>query len=263
MGAEISQYTNNDNILPMNIDNHPWLYENDEPYRTSKSCIDRYNTQQEKINNGKCIYEYERGVKCDENGNLITSCPYSAKKNYYCGYHKHQAYNPDDGLVKENILIPKPTIITEGSMCNCGCNIRHIVNYENKENIGKWMLFYDINEMNEKWKLAKQLYRENKLKGVISMKCSTNMKNPRASCHSSGIIIMYCNNSNDEYYIKNIGENIINNFNYTYNPYIYYKTDKQTREGTRTTGKQKNYTYCLCTERYYSVGCLIDVSKLE
>lgn len=80
MGAEISQYTNNDNILPMNIDNHPWLYENDEPYRTSKSCIDRYNTQQEKINNGKCIYEYERGVKCDENGNLITSCPYSAKK---------------------------------------------------------------------------------------------------------------------------------------------------------------------------------------
>ena len=56
---------------------------------------------------------------------------------------------------------------------------------------GKWMLFYDKPLMNEAWLLAKKLYRENKLEGIKSMKCSTLYKNPRASNFDTGIIIYF------------------------------------------------------------------------
>ena len=42
--------------------------------------------------------------------------------------------------------------------------------------------------MNDKWKLAKKLFRENRLEGIIGMKCSTSFQNPRASNSSDGII---------------------------------------------------------------------------
>jgi len=60
---------------------------------------------------------------------------------------------------------------------------------------GKWMLFYDKSFMNEAWNIAKKLYRENKLDGVKSMKCSTAHESPRASTLDEGIIFLYCNNS--------------------------------------------------------------------
>lgn len=28
MGTDISKYTNNDNVLPTNVNDNPWLYEN-------------------------------------------------------------------------------------------------------------------------------------------------------------------------------------------------------------------------------------------
>ena len=108
---------------------------------------------------------------------------------------------------------------------------------------GKWMLFYEHNIFNEKWKLAICLFREQKLKNVVSMKCSTNSINERASSIDNGVIILYCNNSDDKSYIIDIGKNILKLFNHKEK--IYYKTDMQTMEGTKATGCAKNHKYYL------------------
>jgi hypothetical protein len=133
-------------------------------------------------------------------------------------------------------------------------------NNEGTESVdsGKWMLFYDKSLMNEAWFLAKKLYRENKLDGVKSMKCSTAYENPRAATSEKGIIIFDCNNSSNEEIIMNIGKKIIEMFDYKEQKIIYYKTDLQTREGTIATGSKKNYTYKLFNTLYKG-KCLIKV----
>jgi hypothetical protein len=118
------------------------------------------------------------------------------------------------------------------------------------ENTGKWMLFYDKSSMNEVWISAKKLYRENKLYGIKSMKCSTAYENPRASTLDDGIIILYCNNSSNEEEIMNIGKKILEMFNYKEHKIIYYKTDLQTHKGTNATGSNKNHTYKLINPLY-------------
>ena len=55
--------------------------------------------------------------------------------------------------------------------------------------IGKWMLFYDKKLLNEAWLQVSKLYREGKMTGVRSIKCSTSYENPRASSYDAGIII--------------------------------------------------------------------------
>ena len=118
------------------------------------------------------------------------------------------------------------------------------------------MLFYDKSLMNEAWVLAKKLYRENKLDGVKSMKCSTAYENPRASQLDEGIIILYCSNSSNEETIMNIGKKILEMFDYKEKQIVYYKTDLQTREGTIATGSKKNHTYKLFNTLYKG-KCLI------
>ena len=110
--------------------------------------------------------------------------------------------------------------------------------------------------MNEAWVLAKKLYRENKLDGVKSMKCSTAYENPRASQLDEGIIILYCSNSSNEETIMNIGKKILEMFDYKEKQIVYYKTDLQTREGTIATGSKKNHTYKLFNTLYKG-KCLI------
>ena len=111
--------------------------------------------------------------------------------------------------------------------------------------VGKWMLYYNNEDMNLKWSYAKKLYSEKNLTGVISMKCSTNYKNPRASCLETVVIILYCSDSENEEYIINIGKIILNMFNYKNQKYIYYKTDGQTSQGTIATGEKVNHKYKL------------------
>lgn len=110
---------------------------------------------------------------------------------------------------------------------------------------GKWMLYYNKILMDEAWKLIKNLFRNNKLNNITSMKCSTNYINPRTLNHSDGVIILYCNDSSNENKIIDIGKKIIELINYTENNYIYYKSDLQTDEGTHATGNNNNYTYKL------------------
>jgi len=111
-----------------------------------------------------------------------------------------------------------------------------IVVMENGCYITKKQLF------NEKWKIATKLFRQNKLKNIISMKCSTNYNNPRASSLKEGIIILYCHTDN-KFDIINAGNNILKLFNY--DKIMYYKTNEQTAKGTKATGSIKNYTYYL------------------
>ena len=114
---------------------------------------------------------------------------------------------------------------------------------DSNNNIGKWMLFYPKNEMNNNWKLTKKLYNENALNGVVSMKCSTNKKNKNAT-NDNGIIIFYCSDSNNWRKVNMIGKNIIDKMNYTNSQYLYYKTDAQTQAGAyQANGKTKNYKY--------------------
>jgi hypothetical protein len=116
------------------------------------------------------------------------------------------------------------------------------------DDIGKWMLFFDNDDINKKWLKAKKKYDKNKLNGVLSLKVSTAMKNPRSSNDTKKVIIFYCNNSNNQNHILSIGKTILKELKYTESEYIYYKTDKQTFEGVRATGKTKNYTYYLKTK---------------
>ena len=120
-------------------------------------------------------------------------------------------------------------------------------NYETAydDDVGKWMLFYDKSIMDENWIIAKELYDENKLVGVISMKCSTNYINDRASSNDNGIIIFYCNDSINEETIKSIGRNILTQMQYIEQKKIFYKTDLQTSSGTNATGNKINSCYSL------------------
>ena len=62
-----------------------------------------------------------------------------------------------------------------------------------REDVGKWMLFYDKSKINDAWVKA-TIYRNDELDGVTSMKCSTLYNNPRANDDNS-VIILYCNNT--------------------------------------------------------------------
>lgn len=109
--------------------------------------------------------------------------------------------------------------------------------------IGKWMLFYPADNIDDKWKLAKSLYRCRSLNGVTSMKCSTAKDNPRASSRDF-VIILYCSNSGNREHILSIGKVIAQAFEYETSR-MYYKTDKQTDGGTIATGQKRNHTYVL------------------
>ncbi len=115
------------------------------------------------------------------------------------------------------------------------------------EDVGKWMLFYNKRDLNDKWLFAKTLYRENKLIGVEAMKCSTNYDNPTSSNPENGVIILYCSESSNKDKIINTGEVILDMFNYKDSQYIYYKTNLQTYQGNRMSGSKKNHTYKLLT----------------
>ena len=112
-------------------------------------------------------------------------------------------------------------------------------------NTGKWMLFFEKSILDEKWTQCKKLYNEKALNNVLSLKCSTNGDDDK----KDGVIIFYCNNSNDECSILETGSMIIDALNYNENKFIYYKTDQQTRQGNKGESGG-NYMYKLGTTQY-------------
>jgi hypothetical protein len=116
-------------------------------------------------------------------------------------------------------------------------------------NVGKWMLFWPNTLLNAKWQAICRAWDEGQLLGVFGMKCSTARPNPRSSNPHEGVIIMYCNNSEDEEHIMDIGKRISLHLHDYPREYIYYKTDEQTHVGTAATGAINNSTYRLDLER--------------
>ncbi len=111
----------------------------------------------------------------------------------------------------------------------------HGYSYEKHVGVGKWMLFWPNALLNTKWQAICQAWDEGQLLGVIG--CST------ATNPAEGVIILYCNNSEDEGHIMEIGQRIaLHLYDYP-KPHIYYKTDAQTLADTSTT------TYRLELER--------------
>ena len=113
--------------------------------------------------------------------------------------------------------------------------------------VGKCMLFYPKDYIPDKWDLAKLLYGDGVLTGIVSMKCSTARPNPRASNPNSGMMIFYADDSSNKELIMKIGRDICRSMEYSEQPFVYYKTDDQTSIGTRATGSRRNYKYRLQT----------------
>jgi hypothetical protein len=79
-----------------------------------------------------------------------------------------------------------------------------------------------------------------------------------------GAVFFYCSRSNDEEYILNVGQTILDAMRLSDNKYIYYKTYEQTRLGTFATGDSHyNYQYRLLKKNNkmptFETECFIDI----
>jgi hypothetical protein len=127
--------------------------------------------------------------------------------------------------------------------------VYHGISSIEPKDVGKWMLFYPTSTLDLKWVEFCSLYDESKLPGILSMKCSTSLKNSRSSNDSEGVIILYCNNSSNETEILNIGNRLVPYIQDYLGKTIYYKTNIQTRAGTIATGSISNHTYKITIEK--------------
>lgn len=159
-------------------------------------------------------------------------------------YHRVNVYISHGKTIRD--IKPKtgnenPTEINDECWLRC-----YNEKYGNLQEGGKWMLFYDKNEIDEKWKIIKSYYNEGKLKGIRSMKVSTNKENSRASDDNS-VIICYCGPADDEKSVMAYGKNLVDIMEYQNSGqrFCYYKSDKQTDEGTRSTGSKVNHKYSI------------------
>lgn len=193
----------------------------------------------------KCKSEQEfKYFSINKKGQLYKTCDVCREKR---AKKATPLKRTDTDFVDDNVSTATPETTEEEEqlpMNTCDTPWLHIYSKGCKIiDTGKWMLFYPNEDMNEKWQLAKQLFRAGQLIGVRSMKCSTAMENPRASSKDTGVIILYSSYSADEPYITKIGQHILAMTGYQQSPYLYYKTDEQTFQGTRATGCGKNYLY--------------------
>jgi hypothetical protein len=78
--------------------------------------------------------------------------------------------------------------------------IYHGYSDEKRVDVGKWMLFWPQTLLAQKWLAICKAWDEGQLLGVIG--CSTEKPNPRSSNPAEGVIILYCNNSEDEEFIS-------------------------------------------------------------
>ena len=167
-------------------------------------------------------------INCEENPTAIEDSPWIWEKREINSSEDLSEY-----MDKYNELLVDHTKIG---------NSRWIINHISE---GKWMLFYNESEIDERWSFMKSLFRENRLEGINTMKCSTMFVNYRAMTGSSKVIILYCNVGNEES-IKKIGKHIMNISNY--NKKMFYKTHEQTAKGTLGTGNSINHLYTVYPE---------------
>jgi hypothetical protein len=106
---------------------------------------------------------------------------------------------------------------------------------------GKWMLFYPKSVIDEKWDLFKNLCRDGNLHGINAIKVSGAKENPRASNKNDAVLILYLSGTYAE--VKESGEYLRQYLGDYGSNYIYFKTNCQTRLGTRATGAEVNHQF--------------------
>jgi len=115
---------------------------------------------------------------------------------------------------------------------------------------GIWALYFnDKSLMNEIWKLALKSFREGKLNGVYSIKCSTNYVYPKGITPTTGMLIFNCSLPPDEETILEVGKNILEIFNYDERRTIYYKIN-ECKVGESCYPNSRSYTFKLDNHLY-------------
>ena len=123
-----------------------------------------------------------------------------------------------------------------------------------KGTTGKWMVFFEKNDYNHDiaWETITYGYIKGELPGVSSIKTSTAKDNSRADSKDTGVVILYCDDSENADHIYEVGNTIIKFIRkhklhpaLSWSGHIHYKTDDQTELGTRATGQTCNHTYRL------------------
>ena len=123
--------------------------------------------------------------------------------------------------------------------------------YHDRMDRGKWMLFYDKDKLDDAWEKAKDLFDQDELVGISSMKVSTKKDNPRASSAHEGVIIFYCGPCSDTENMLAFGENVLDKMDYNIFsqdhhpftlPFFTFKTEVQSAAGTRSLGQLKNHS---------------------
>ncbi|XP_018013058.1 uncharacterized protein LOC108670119 [Hyalella azteca] len=116
---------------------------------------------------------------------------------------------------------------------------------------GKWMMFFENESMNDMWAKAVELYSAGELPGVISIKASTAAHCARSSDPSCGAIRFKCGPLTDRELVLQYGQQLVKKMQYCDTlGFVAYKTDGQSRIGTKATGTKKNYLYRLPVPTY-------------
>ncbi|XP_018013059.1 uncharacterized protein LOC108670121 [Hyalella azteca] len=116
---------------------------------------------------------------------------------------------------------------------------------------GKWMLFFENESMNDMWAKAVELYSAGELPGVISIKASTAAHCARSSDPSCGAIRFKCGPHTDRELVLQYGQQLVKKMGYSDSfGFVAYKTDSQSKIGTKATGAIKNYLYRLPVSTY-------------
>ncbi|XP_018013056.1 uncharacterized protein LOC108670118 [Hyalella azteca] len=117
---------------------------------------------------------------------------------------------------------------------------------------GKWMLFFLHEYMDDMWAKAVELYSAGELPGIVSIKTSTAAPNVRSGETEYGVIRFYCGPYDDRERVLQYGLKLIEKMQYFSNNFGFaaYKTDEQSKIGTKATGAKKNYLYRLPVSTY-------------
>ncbi|XP_018013049.1 uncharacterized protein LOC108670111 [Hyalella azteca] len=117
---------------------------------------------------------------------------------------------------------------------------------------GKWMLFFNHDYMDDMWAKAVELYSAGELPGIISIKTSTAAPCERSGTTEYGAIRFTCGPHTDRERILQYGQQLVKKMQY-FNVdfgFVAYKTDGQSRIGTKATGATKNYLYRMPVPTY-------------
>lgn len=155
-------------------------------------------------------------------------------ENWECKFYREGFINDPEA---------RPSKVVKHPFIHFKCQFYEMGAYKD---VGKWMLFVDTNKIDKEWERAHEGLGQYYF-GVHHIKCSTAHESQAGYNPKNKVIIFYCDNSANEEKIMAIGRQILYCMHYTESPYIYYKTDEQTRAGKVAGGK--NHLYKLYTRK--------------